>query len=44
MTVDPSLFGDGLKKLSAAGIKVVSISIAKDVTPYGVTFNYIGAD
>jgi ribose transport system substrate-binding protein len=44
MTVDPSLFGDGLKKLSAAGIKVVSISIAKDVTPYGVTFNYIGTD
>jgi ribose transport system substrate-binding protein len=44
MTVDPALFGDGLKKLSAAGIKVVSISIAKDVTPYGVTFNYIGAD
>lgn len=43
MTVDPSLFGDGLKKLSAAGIKVVSISIAKSVTPYGVTFNYIGA-
>ena len=31
MTVDPSLFGDGLKKLSNAGIKVVSISIAKDV-------------
>jgi ribose transport system substrate-binding protein len=44
MTVDPSLFGDGLKKLSAAGIKVVSISIVKDVTPYGVTFNYIGSD
>jgi ribose transport system substrate-binding protein len=44
MTVDPSLFGDGLKKLSAAGVKVVSVSIAKDVTPYGVTFNYIGAN
>jgi ribose transport system substrate-binding protein len=43
MTVDPSLFGDGLKKLSAAGVKVVSISIAKDATPYGVTFDYIGA-
>jgi ribose transport system substrate-binding protein len=43
MTVDPSLFGDGLKKLSAAGIKVVSVSIAKDTAPYGVTFNYIGA-
>jgi len=43
MTVDPSLFGDGLKELSTAGVKVVSISIAKDATPYGVTFNYIGA-
>jgi ribose transport system substrate-binding protein len=43
MTVDPSLFGDGLKELSAAGVKVVSISIAKDAAPYGVTFNYIGA-
>jgi ribose transport system substrate-binding protein len=43
MTVDPSLFGDGLKNLSAAGVKVVSISIAKDAAPYGVTFNYIGA-
>jgi ribose transport system substrate-binding protein len=43
MTVDPALFGNGLKQLSAAGIKVVSISIAKNVTPYGVTFNYIGS-
>ena len=43
MTVDPSLFGDGLKKLSAAGVEVVSISIAKDAAPYGVSFNYIGA-
>ncbi len=43
MTVDPSLFGGGLKSLSAAGVKVVSISIAKDAAPYGVTFNYIGA-
>jgi ribose transport system substrate-binding protein len=42
-TVDPALFGDGLKKLSAAGAKIVSISIVKDVAPYGVTFNYIGA-
>jgi ribose transport system substrate-binding protein len=44
MTVDPSLFGGGLKQLSAAGVKVVSISIAKDAAPYGVTFNYIGAN
>jgi len=44
MTVDPSLFGDGLKTLSAAGVKVVSISIVKDAKPFGVTFNYLGAD
>ncbi len=43
MTVDPALFGGGLKQLSAAGIKVVSISIAKNAKPYGVTFNYIGS-
>ena len=43
MTVDPALFGNGLKQLSAAGIKVVSISIAKNAKPYGVTFNYIGS-
>jgi len=44
VTVDPSLYGNGLKKLSDAGTKIVSISIVKDVKPYGVTFNYIGAD
>lgn len=44
VTVDPSLFGDGLKQLSAAGTKVISISVAKDVTPFGITFNYIGQD
>jgi ribose transport system substrate-binding protein len=43
MTVDPALFGNGLKQLSAAGIKVVSISIVKNAKPYGVTFNYIGS-
>jgi ribose transport system substrate-binding protein len=43
MTVDPALFGDGLKMLSSAGVKVVSISLAKDTQPFGVTFNYIGA-
>ncbi len=41
--IDPSLFGDGLKALSAAGIKVVSLSISKDVKPFGITFNYIGS-
>lgn len=44
VSIDPSLFGDSLKKLSDAGIKVVSISIAKDVAPFGISFNYIGAD
>ncbi len=39
----PALFGGGLKKMSDAGIKVVSISISTDVKPYGITFNYIGA-
>ena len=40
--LEPSLFAGGLKALSAAGITVVSISISKDVKPYGITFNYIG--
>ena len=44
VTVDPSLYGDGLRKLSDAGVKVVSISITKDVRQSGVTFNYIGED
>ena len=44
VTVDPSLYGDGLTKMPAAGVKVVSISITKNVKPYGVTFNYIGHD
>lgn len=43
VTVDPALYGNGLKKLSDAGIKVVSISIAKDTKPFGISFNYIGA-
>lgn len=43
VTVDPSLYGDALKKMSDAGIKVISISVVKDVAPFGVTFNYIGA-
>ncbi len=40
--IDPTVFGGGLKKLSDAGIKVVTISIAKPTAPYGITFNYIG--
>ena len=42
--VDPAQFGGGLKKLSDAGVKVVTISVAKDTAPFGITFNYIGAD
>jgi len=40
---DPAQFGGGLKQLSDAGIKVVSISVAKDTAPFGITANYIGA-
>lgn len=40
--VDPAQYGGGLKQLSDAGIKVVSISVAKDTAPFGITFNYIG--
>lgn len=43
----PALFGDSLKQLSAAGIKVVSISMAQtpeELASYGITFNYIGTD
>lgn len=40
---DPALFGPGLKAISDAGIKVVSIQVTKDVAPFGITFNYLGA-
>ncbi|MHA6758087.1 sugar ABC transporter substrate-binding protein [Streptacidiphilus sp. PAMC 29251] len=42
--IDPALFGGGLKKLSDGGAKLVSLQIDKDVKPYGITFNYLGAD
>jgi ribose transport system substrate-binding protein len=42
--IDPALFGTGLKALSDAGVKVLSLQIDKDVTPYGITFNYLGAN
>ncbi len=41
---DPTLYGGGLKALSDAGIKVVSIQVNKDVKPFGITFNYLGKD
>ena len=40
--LNPSIFGGGLKTLSAAGIKVVTISIAENTKPFGITFNYVG--
>jgi ribose transport system substrate-binding protein len=42
--IDPALFGTGLKALADAGAQVVSLQIDKDVTPYGITFNYLGTD
>lgn len=42
--VDPAQYGTGLKDLSDAGVKVVSMSVAKDVSEYGIDFNYMGAD
>jgi len=41
---DPALYGGGLKALSAAGARVVSIQVNKDVAPFGITFNYLGAN
>ncbi len=40
--LNPTIFGGGLKTLSAAGIKVLTISVAEDTKPFGITFNYIG--
>lgn len=42
--IDPALFGTGLKTLAAGGAKVISLQIDKDVTPYGITFNYLGTN
>jgi len=38
------LYGGGLKALADGGAKVVSIQINKDVTPYGISFNYLGSN
>lgn len=40
--VQPQTFGNTLKELSAAGTKVVSISVAGETKPYGITFNFGG--
>lgn len=42
--IDPALFGSGLQALADAGVKLVSLQVDKDVAPYGITFNYLGAD
>jgi ribose transport system substrate-binding protein len=42
--IDPALFGTGLKALADSGAQVVSLQIDKDVKPYGITFNYLGAN
>lgn len=42
--IDPALFGTGLKALANAGVKLVSLQVDKDVTPYGITFNYLGVN
>jgi ribose transport system substrate-binding protein len=42
--IDPALFGSGLKTLANAGVKLVSLQVDKDVTPYGITFNYLGVN
>lgn len=41
---DPAIFGDGLKALATAGIKLVSLQIDKNVLPYGITFDYLGTN
>lgn len=40
--LNPQIYAGGLQKISAAGIKVVSISIPGDTKQYGIDFNYIG--
>lgn len=40
--VQPSSYGDGLKKLSEAGAKVASVSVAEETEPFGITFNFQG--
>jgi ribose transport system substrate-binding protein len=40
--LDLSIYGNGLKKLKAAGIKVVSISETQPIKQFGITFNYVG--
>lgn len=40
--VNPQIYAGALKGISAAGIKVVSISVPGDIKQYGIDFNYVG--
>ncbi len=42
--IAPSLFGGGLKALANAGVKLVSLQVDQNVTPFGITFNYLGTN
>jgi ribose transport system substrate-binding protein len=42
--IAPSLFGNGLKALANAGVKLVSLQVDQNVTPFGITFNYLGTN
>jgi ribose transport system substrate-binding protein len=41
--IDPRQYGDSLRKIADAGIKIVSISVAVDTKPFGITADYLGA-
>lgn len=42
--IDPRQYGDSLKQISDAGIKIVSISVSVPTQPFGITANYLGAE
>jgi ribose transport system substrate-binding protein len=42
--ISPDLFGSGLKALANAGVKLVSLQVDQNVTPFGITFNYLGTN
>jgi ribose transport system substrate-binding protein len=42
--ISPVLFGNGLKTLANAGVKLVSLQVDQNVTPFGITFNYLGTN
>jgi len=42
--ISPTLFGTGLKTLANAGVKLVSLQVDQNVSPFGITFNYLGTN